>query len=251
VLLAVCAALTLGACARQGDLGRTAPSMVNDRLLPLVGMASTHSASEPISGFNYTDDEQTLRALGWTLVAPTHAQDWLGHSAAELQRTEIVRRLDLIASPQRYASLLTSARYRSSDTRYARIMDDAAKDMAAIGPYFAYVARVRAADEQRLQASLGLPDIRPQELTFAHGRIAQNQRQMAWVKRAILFRIYAYRYAVDRLMIQTPSHLAGQTIERINALEALALEVLDMDTGLPPISDPAQGVDLMELVTKD
>lgn len=247
--------LLFAGCARTGDFGRAQPNVISDRVLPLVGMLSTHSAGEPISRFNYTNDEQTLRNLGWTLVMPSHAEDWLGRTAGELQRLEIARRLDLEASPDRYSRLLSSARYRSSDARYARIMDDAAKDMAAIDPYFAFVRAVRSADRDRLAAAASLPDIRPTELTDAHGRVAENQRQIAWVKRAILFRIYAYRYAVDRLMIQTPSPMAQATIERINALEALALEVLQDDAQnsqlqYEPIQSPGQAVDLMELVRK-
>jgi hypothetical protein len=188
--------------------------------------------------------------LSWTLVVPTHAHDWLGRTAAELQRTNIIRRLDLVVSPQRYAELLSSQRYRSSEARYARIMDDAAKDMAAIEPFMTYVQVVRLADEQRVDAALGLPDITPTELANAHNRVAENQRQIAWVKRAMLFRLYAYRYAVDRLMIETPSRLAGPTIERLNALEALILYHLTIDTGLQPIAHPGERVDLLDIVAK-
>ena len=243
-------ALLLAGCAQTGDFDRQRPSVINDSILPLVGMVSTYSAREPLSHFNYTDDERTLRALGWTLVVPTHSQDWLGRTAAELQRAGIVRRLDLVASPDRYAALLSGERYRSSDARYARIMDDAAKDMAAIGPYMAYVGQVRLADEQRLNAALGLPDIGASELAATHGRVAENQRQMAWVKRAMLFRLYAYRYAVDRLMIETPSRLAAQTIARLDALEAAILSAFALDTGTAPIGGPAEMVDLLEIVAK-
>ena len=249
-LVATAATLATAGCAQNGDFGRQRPTVINDRILPVVGMVSTFTAGEHVSLYNYTDDERTMRNLGWSLVVPTHAQDWLGRTAAELQRSNIIRRLDLVASPDRYAALLTGERYGSSDVRYARIMDDAAKDMAAIGPFMAYVARVREADEQRVNAAIGLPDISAYELTAAHARIAENQRQMAWVKRAMLFRLYAYRYAVDRLMIQTPSRLAGQTIERLNALEAAIMAALAVDMGVAPISHPGQMVDLLEIVAK-
>jgi len=249
-LVAAACALTLAGCAQTGDFGRQRPNVINDSVLPVVGMVSTYSAGEPVSHFNYTDDERTLRNLGWTLVVPTHSHDWIGRTAAELQRAQIIRRLDLVLSPERYSAMLSGERYRSSDARYARIMDDAVKDMAAIEPYMAYVARVRIADEQRINAAFGLPDIGASELAAAHGRVAENQRQMAWVKRAMLFRLYAYRYAVDRLMIQTPSRLAGQTIERLNALEALIQNAIAVDLEQAPISHPGQMVDLLEIVAK-
>jgi hypothetical protein len=130
--LVIACASALAGCAQTGDFGRQRPNVINDSVLPVLGMVSTYSAGEPVSHFNYTDDERTLRNLGWTLVVPTHAQDWIGRTAAELQRAEIVRRLDLVLSPERYSELLSGQRYGSSDARYARIMDDAVKDMAAI-----------------------------------------------------------------------------------------------------------------------
>lgn len=172
--VAIACAGALAACAQTGDFGRQRPNVINDSLLPVVGMVSTYSAGEPVSHFNYTDDERTLRNLGWTLVVPTHAHDWIGRTAAELQRAEIVRRLDLVLSPERYSAMLSGQRYGSSEARYARIMDDAVKDMAAIQPYMAYVARVRIADEQRINAAIGLPDIGASELAAAHGRIAET-----------------------------------------------------------------------------
>lgn len=255
VAIAMAAALSAAACSRPGDLGRERPNVINDQVLPVAGYWSTRFAREPVSHFNYTDDERLLRNLGWTLVAPAHAEDWLGRTAAQLQRAEIVRRLDLILPPERYAHLLSGANYRSSDVRYARLADDAAKDMAAIAPYFAVVQRVRDADRRRLAAVMALGDIEPGELTAAYGRISENQRQFAWVKRALLFRLYAYRYALDRLMIETPSSQADLVIERLHAFEVMILEALELDqrfaAGLDaPIASPSQPVDLMALVTK-
>lgn len=248
-IVAACA-LTLTACSRTGDLGREQPNLLTTAIMPAIGYSSTYSAGEPVSHFDYTNDERTLRDVGWRLVVPNHSIDWLGRGHAQLQRAQIARRLDLRESPSRYSQILNLQRYGSSDARYSRIMDDAAADMASIAPYMAYARRVQNADEQRLNATMGLPDITVTELGAAHGRIAENQRQIAWVKRALLFRLYAYRYAVDRLMIRTPSHLAGETIARLDVLEAMILEALAVDTGLAPISGPDQVVDLMEIVTK-
>lgn len=235
---------------RTGDLGREQPNLFNETFLPAVGFVSTYTGGEPTSHFNYTNDEQTLRDLGWGMVVPTHAEDWFGRTAAELQRYDIIRRADLMLSPDRYHAILRSDRYASSDARYTRVMDDAAADMAAIGPYFAYAQRVRLADDDRLAAAIALPDLTAQELAATHGRIAENQRQRAWVKRALLFRLYAYRNAVDRLMIETPSHLAGMTIARLDALEAMIMQAMAQDAEDMTIGHPGQRVDLLELVVK-
>lgn len=252
----ISAAITVFACAlvltgcRTGDFGRERTNLIPETVLPVVGFVSTYTGGEPVSHFNYTNDEQTLRDLGWGMVVPTHAEDWIGRTAFELQRYEIIRRADLLLSPDRYHAILRSDRYASSDARYARIMDDAAADMAAIGPYFAYSQRVRLADDDRLAAAIALPDLTARELAATHGRIAENQRQRAWVKRALLFRLYAYRNAVDRLMIETPSHLAGTTIARLDALEAMILQAIEQEVEDITINHPGQMVDLLELVAK-
>lgn len=241
--------VALAGC-RTGDLGREQPNLFNETVLPAVGFISTYSAGEPASHFNYTNDELTLRDLGWGMVVPTHAEDWFGRTAAELQRYDIIRRADLMLSPDRYHAILRSDRYASSDARYSRIMDDAAADMAAIGPYFSFSQRVRLADDDRLVAAMALPDITASELAAAHGRIAENQRQRAWVKRSLLFRLYAYRNAVDRLMIETPSHLAGTTIALLDALEAMIMQAMALEGQDVAIDHPGQRVDLLELVVK-
>ncbi|MBV6656679.1 MAG: hypothetical protein KI785_02810 [Devosiaceae bacterium] len=254
-MIVLAAATGLAACSPRGDFGRDRPSVMTSSVLPVAGFVSTYSAREPVSHFNYTDDERTLRRLGWTLVVPTHAEDWLGSTAAHLQRAEIIRRADLVLSPESYHRYLSRRDYRSSDVRYARIMDDAAKDMAAIERYFAYAQRVRAADDERSRATMALPDITPSELAAANGRIAENQRQFAWVKRALLFRIYAYRYALDRLMIETPSANTQLAIARVDTLEAEVLAALEIDAAFAagldqPIRSSQQPVDLMEIVSK-
>lgn len=253
--LKVCApllmlALLISGCARTGDLGRDRPNLLTGTIMPAIGYSSTYSAGEPVSHFDLTDDERALRNVAWSIVRPNHAWDWLGEGHAQLQRAQIARRMDLRQSPEHYSMLLNLERYRSSDARYARIMDDAAKDMASIAPFMAYAQAVTAADEQRLQASLGLPDITVTEMGAAHGRIAENERQIAWVKRALLFRLYAYRYAVDRLMIRTPSPLAQDTIYLLDAMEAMIEEALAVPLHVAPIQSPQQMVDLMEIVRK-
>ncbi|MEM6711485.1 MAG: hypothetical protein AAF590_04315 [Pseudomonadota bacterium] len=248
-LIVGCAFLVVG-CTQTGDFGRKRAGLVSDTILPALGRASTWSGREPVSHFNYTNDEQTLRDLGWSIVTPPHTRDWIGYANTELQRTEIARRLDLRASPQSYSRLLSGTSYRSSDARYARIMDDAAKDISAIAPYMALARRVKVADEQRLAAATALPDLGASELAATYGRVAENQRQMAWVKRALLFRLYSYRYAVDRLMIQTPSRLGGDTIARLDALEDAILRSLVVEPANAEFNQPDQIIDLTDTAVK-
>ncbi len=243
-------AMLVSGCSRTGDLGREQPNLLTTAVMPAIGYSSTYSAGEPVSHFDLTNDEQTLRNLAWGIVSPSHAWDWLGRGHAQLQRAQIARRMDLRASPSSYSTLLNLERFRSSDARYARIMDDAAKDMASIGPFMSYAQRVTQADEQRLQAAMSLPDISVTELGASHGRVAENERQIAWVKRALLFRLYAYRYAVDRLMIRTPSPHAQQTIALLGQLELMIEEAMAIPLHAAPIRSPDQVVDLMAVVTK-
>ncbi len=236
--------LAVSGCAHRGDFGRERPNAFTDTLLA-VGMVSTHGYNQDIWDFALTDDERTMRDLGWTLMVPTHTEDWIGYTLAMVQNADLDEQFNLEDDPGRYSMMLSGTRYRSSDARYARIQDDAAKDMAAIGPFMTLAQEVRVADQQRIIAAQSLPDITPDEMSATYYRVASNHRHIERVKRAIQFRLYAYRYAVDRLMIQTPSRQANATIERLHALEVVIENALESDSPIDLSSQMQQPATLI------
>jgi hypothetical protein len=208
-------------CARPtGDFGRPQPSVIHDTLLPSLGKASLRAREEPASFYNLTDHEKILRDRGWRLIVPPHAHDWYGANVAEWQRVGLTPRADMTLKPERYAQYLSSQAFRSSETRYRRIADDAQKDMLSLPDFFAVVDRVARDDTARLEAARAIPDLQPSELKNIYDRISENQFYVAWVKRSLYFRLYAYRYALDRLLIETPSPQAAQVKLTLDQLDS-------------------------------
>ncbi|MDN3719741.1 hypothetical protein QW131_12595 [Roseibium salinum] len=53
------AATALSACTRPtGDFGRAKPSVIHDDLMPAVGNEAARLRGDPVSKFNYTNDEK-------------------------------------------------------------------------------------------------------------------------------------------------------------------------------------------------
>lgn len=136
----------------------------------------------------------------------------------EGQRTRILPVLDPRFDPRRYYLFLRADPYRSSDTRWRKVMDDMTADALLVPPFCAIAARVRSTDVQRIAATNARPDLAPEGLTAAYARVEENNRQMSWVWRALAYRLTAYRYALDSLEIETPSDLQWEANRTFDGL---------------------------------
>ncbi|MEZ5839485.1 MAG: hypothetical protein R3D02_03310 [Hyphomicrobiales bacterium] len=220
--------LLVAGCLRpEGDFGRPRPSFINDTVAPVIGLASASARGEPVSPYNLTDDERELRDLSWSIVRPPHALDWAGASLAELQRTRILGPVDLYYDPRLYYGLLRLERFKSSEARYARVADDALADADGVKPFYAAACRVFAADEERMHVAGRLQNIPERSAQFAAARVEENRNVVAWGWRALQYRLAAYRYALDRLQIETPSLIRVAAVNQ--SIDALAWHVEDSE----------------------
>lgn len=201
------ALLALSACARPtGDFGRADPSFTHDRALPAVGgFVARHGREDLVSDFGQTDREGTLRDRAWAIVMPPHARDWLGAILVEGQRTRILPEIDAHYDVGAYHRLLRRDEFRSSEARWSRLVEDMRKDAALAGPFWGEARAVRRDDEARVRAMDGRTDLGPYELRAIYARIDENARVVDWVWRAMRFRLAAYRAAIDRLAVETPT----------------------------------------------
>ncbi len=221
-------AIVLAGCLRPtGDFGRARPSFVNDQIAPMIGLASASARGEAVSLYNLTDDERELRDLSWSIVRPPHARDWVHGAAAELERTRLLGPVDLYLDPRAYYGILRLERYRSSEARYARVADDALADAEAVRPFYAAACRVFAADEERLNVANRLQNITENSARLAANRVEENRNVVAWGWRALQFRLAAYRYALDRLQIETPSMIRVAAVNQ--SIDVLAWHAEDTE----------------------
>lgn len=222
----------LAGCGRPvGDFGRTEPSYLHDRLMPASGDAIAEwDRREVVSTFNRTDGEGTLRDRAWALIRAPHVRDWFGETLIELQRTRILPEIDHAFDPKGYYNYLRRDPYVSSETRWNRLIADMRTDTGLIGPFWAEAKRVRDADALRLHALDQRSGGAPEELQNAYARIDENARVVDWVWRSMRLRVTAYRDAIDRMMVETPSQ---RRAEAELAWTTLRSAITEAEAGLP------------------
>ncbi|MEH0071930.1 hypothetical protein V6L77_19120 [Pannonibacter sp. Pt2-lr] len=150
--LMCCAMLTAGCSRPTGDFGRAQPSVIHDTLMPEAGKLAARVRGEPVSEFILTDDEKLLRDLGWGLIRPPWARDWIGGTKVELSRTRLLPEKDGKVPVTLYSVFLGSERFNSSEARFDRIAADARGDAKLVPPFCEVATRVEAADRERLAA---------------------------------------------------------------------------------------------------
>ncbi len=217
-------------CARPtGDFGRASSDRIHDEILPEYGHRLKNMRGEPTSTFNLTDLEQELRDRAWTLIRPISAKDWIDGTAIEAQRTGIIKPIDDKLDPSVYYLYLRSDKFRSSETRYERVVSDISGDTDLIRPFCTLATEIEDTDTERLNAMNRRKDLKPTEYEASVGRVNENRNIIAWVKRSMSFRLAAYRYAIDRLEIETPSR--QRVWDANTAWRRLAGEVAFADAG--------------------
>lgn len=227
---------TLAGCVEKGDFGRVKSSAWND----VVGQTRALAAAargEPVSSNPFTDDETELRNRAWRFLVPGRDRPWLDTMLAELVATRIIAP-DLV-EPDRHAYHrgLLADQGRSPVSLYRRLSEDAGADLRLVEPFGATAARVLAADRIRLQALARAGEVSAGDIVDAHARVAENRCLIAWVTAASSFRVAAYTYALDHLVIEAPQRDAGPTE---HVIAALARErTLLRGLGVPPLAGAA------------
>lgn len=231
-VLAPVLALALAACGRPvGDFDRAKPSVLHDNLMPALGdTVAKNGREELVSGFNRTDREVELRDRAWTLIQAPHAKDWFGNLLVEWQRTRILPELDQRFDPNGYYNYLRRDRVASSEARWNKLLADMQADTALIGPFWGEVRKVKTDDEKRIHALDARKDLSPTELYDAYGRVDENARVVDWVWRAMRLRLKAYRTAIDRMEIETPTDRLWEVNQAWNDLQA-AIAAAELDSG--------------------
>ncbi|MBH0237171.1 hypothetical protein [Methylobrevis albus] len=220
VLLLTAALATAGCTRPEGDFGRARPSYLHDDLMPVVGARSAAMRGEPVSPFNRTDTERLLGDQSWSLVRPPHAGQWWMAVAAELQRTRLTAATDLRFDPGGYYAHLRAGDYRSSEARWGKAAADALADAELLPPFCHVVRLVRRDDAERLAVLGRRGGMDDDEYASAEARVAENEALIAWAGRAVGYRIVAYREAIDRLEVETPSRQLFETNRALDTLVA-------------------------------
>ncbi|KZK83483.1 hypothetical protein PsAD13_02533 [Pseudovibrio sp. Ad13] len=206
LLLVSSTSLLLSACAKPtGDFGRAKPNFLHDRVAEDLGMLYRYSQKQDVSNLNLTDQENELRDRGWTLVVPPASEDWIGANKAQLERQGFLKDPYAAINPSNYYVYLRSDKYRSSETRYTRLIDDMGSDQKLLLPFCKIARQVLVSDHERLEALSRQTQVNPQFATGVKARVRENKSFVDWVLRATGRRLQAYQIAINALEVETPS----------------------------------------------
>jgi len=199
-------AAALAACTRPtGDFDRARPSVIHDSLMPRAGDEAARLRGDPVSKFNYTNDEKLMRNRGWTLIRPPWTKDWIGGTMVELSRTRVLPETEGRVPPDLYLIYLRSDKFQSSDARYDKIASDASGDAELVMPFCEVAVRVQKADDERLRVLRNQTVTTEETYEGAKARVWENRVMIKWVGQALRYRIIAYKKALDGLEIETPT----------------------------------------------
>jgi hypothetical protein len=216
IWLAGVLALPLAACT-QGDFGEVRPSLVRDDIHDWMGAAAGLSSDTPVSAFPYTDDERLLRDLGYPLIEPPYDRKRWNSVLGEYGLRGYARENRL--PREAYAEHLLGDRYRSPTARYQKLIEDIRNDLVRLPAFFEVSWRVIDIDAKR-KRSLDFTRSSPAEHEGALLRIRENANVVTWVELSLNDRLAAYRYALERLVVMTPSQMAVEAERNLRMLRA-------------------------------
>jgi hypothetical protein len=212
------ASLILGGCA-NGDFGRLKPSLVSDDMHAWVGKQAAREAGYRPSKADLTDDERQLRDLAYPLIEPPYDRDrW----------DALLLEYGIARNRQLYSKRLLDRSYRSASSRYSQLIDDIRSDGTRLSQFVWTARRVLDMDGKRHKSLAHIPDLSEAERKNAQRRIAENALIVAWVHRSLHERASAYRYVLERAVVETPSPMA---VEAERALTLLRRQIAEAKLG--------------------
>jgi hypothetical protein len=214
--------LLLGACGTNGDFGEVRPSLVRDDIHDWIGRDVTGSVP---SNFELTDDERQMRDLAYPLIEPPFDRNrW--YSVAGEYGVGTYTPFDRTV----YATRLFTVRDRSPAARYAQLIDDIRNDTTRMPQFFETAARVLDVDRKRDKALNYVSGLSPYERDNARRRVRENIAILHSVQASLDQRASSYRFAMERIVVMTPS---PQAIEVERALNEMRATIAQYRAGAP------------------
>lgn len=217
-IFALAALLVLGGCGVNGDFGELNPTLVRDDIHDWVGR--DNAVGKPISpsSFELTDDERAMRDLAFPLIEPPYDRQKWDAAGREygLIRTSPQEAMDRTV----YFAHLLKVEDRSPSARYSQLIDDIRNDSTRLPQYYETAGRVLNMDQKRHKSLAYVSKLSSAERMNANNRARENARVVAIVRRSLLQRVAAYRYALERLVIMAPSPQAVEAERALNKLKA-------------------------------
>jgi hypothetical protein len=214
--------LLLGACAANGDFDRVKPNLVTDDIHAWVGRDAAREAGAPVSALPLTEEERTLRDRAYPLIEPPfdRARWYAVINEYGLSRREGWPKNTVGG----YSAKLMGEHYRSATARYDRLNNDIRDDVQRVPEFFGAARTVVDLDDKRAQSFAYVSGLTRAEKGNAIARMAENKLVIDWVQRAVAERSAAYCFALQRLVIATPSPMAVEVERSLTLLNTRIAE---------------------------
>jgi hypothetical protein len=162
------------------------------------------------------------------LIEPPHSRPAWKSVFGDYQPLPSPWRQRVIFDRTAYGRALIDEPHRSFSSRYSQLIDDVRDDITRFEPFFSSAIHVIELDRKR-NASLKLvSELSPRERDDAIARMEENTLIVQWVQQCLEQRISSYRWALERLVIQTPDGMAADADRLIGELAA--------QTANPPVA---------------
>jgi hypothetical protein len=206
------------------DFGRVRPSLRSDDIHRWMGPAVTERYGEAESAFPLTDEERTLRDLGYPLIEPPYERQRWYSVLNEYGTGGIFQPSWWYYDETAYTSEMLADPVRSTETYYARLIEDIRNDNVRIGPFARVARQVSDMDVKRDKSLRYVSNLGPREHGHAVARMAENSLIARWVHQSLMERTYAYNYALQRLVVMAPSPQAAEAERQLNLMRANIVE---------------------------
>ncbi|HLF22935.1 MAG TPA: hypothetical protein VI565_03360 [Burkholderiales bacterium] len=193
-------------------------SLVRDDIHDWVGVDAIAGKPGFPSRFELTDDERQLRDLAYPLIEPAYNRQQWYSAAGEYGVIGADHRTDFDRSA--YSTRLQTTRYRSPSARYAQLIDDIRNDTTNLPQFFETAGRVLDIDDKRRKSLAYISGLSASERTNALRRIKENGSIVAMVRAKLAQRVSSYRFALERLVVATPSQQAVEAERALNQLQS-------------------------------
>src|SRR5262245_64959014 len=157
-----------------GDFGRPRQTVAsNDRAYWLGAQAAVAAGVLP-STYPFTDEEQLLRELAYSLIRPPYSRQRWYWFLGEFRRTSVIPYYGEITDYGAYAWKILGKPALSPTSRYQQLIDAGRNDLFGIEQFLPVASQVAALDRAREQALAFVTNLTLDEAANAQARIADN-----------------------------------------------------------------------------
>lgn len=217
-LLAFMALTLLAGCGVNRDFGEVNSSLVRDDIHDWIGRDQDSKRPAEASNFHFTDDERQLRDLAFPLLEPSYNRQKFHSVVSEYGLTP--QTLSETTDRRIYYRHLVEAGGRSPASHYAQLIDDIRNDSTRVPGFFEVAGRVFDIDAKRRRSMAYVSSLSRNERAQANERMRENARVVSMVRTSLTRRTASYRFALERLVITTPSPRAVDAERVLSALQA-------------------------------